>query len=194
MHLNTNSRRLSAVARCGALVGALAVLAAPARADSVSPLAPLVDAAVQRLQLAEPVAAYKWHTHGAIEDPIRVQQELAKLGDEAVAEHLDRSYVTRIFGDQISATEGIEYSRFADWKLNPGNAPAESPDLSASRSVIDSLNRTMLTQVLANWDLLHSPACAGQLDAARSGVIQGRQLDSLYQQGLSTATHSYCQQ
>jgi chorismate mutase len=51
----------------------------------------------------------------------------------------------------------------------------------------------MLTQIVANWDLLHSPACAAQVDAARSGVTWARQLDSLYQQALSLATTSYCQ-
>ena len=98
-----------------------------------------------------------------------------------------------MFDDQINATEAIEYSRFADWKLNPSNVPAGSPDLSASRSAIDALNQTMVTQIVANWDLLHSPACALQLDAARSGVVSARQLDSLYQQALSLATGSYCQ-
>ncbi|WP_419538244.1 chorismate mutase [Mycobacterium colombiense] len=175
-------------------MGGLAMLVAPVRADSASRLTPLLDAAAQRLQVAEPVAAYKWNQHGAIEDPARVQQELAELGDEADAEHVDRDYVTRIFGDQIGATEAIEYSRFADWKLNPASAPADSPDLSASRSAIDAFNRTMLTQISANWNLLHSPECAAQRDAARSGVIRARQLDGLYQKALSSATQSYCQQ
>ncbi|HEX5254659.1 MAG TPA: chorismate mutase [Mycobacterium sp.] len=176
------------------MVGGLAMLVAPARADSTSPLTALVDAAAQRLQVAEPVAAYKWNKHGAVEDPARVQQELARLGDEAVAEQIDRDYITRVFGDQINATEAIEYSRFANWKLNPASAPADSPGLSASRSAIDSLSQTMLTQILANWDLLHAPDCAAQLDAARSSVVLGRQLDDLYRQALSSATQSYCQQ
>jgi chorismate mutase len=171
----------------------VAVLAPQARADSTGPLTELVGAAAQRLQVAEPVAAAKWSTHGAIEDPGRVAQELAKVGAEAAAQHIDPNYVTRVFDDQINATEAIEYSRFADWKLNPSNVPAGSPDLSASRSAIDALNQTMLTQIVANWDLLHSPACALQLDAARSGVVSARQLDSLYQQALSSATGSYCQ-
>ena len=96
------------------------MLVAPARAGTASPLTALVDAAAQRLQVAEPVAAYKWNKHGAIEDPARVQQELAKLGDEAVAEQIDRDYVTRVFGDQINATEAIEYSRFADLEAESG--------------------------------------------------------------------------
>ena len=191
---NRPSRRAALLA---SLVGGPAVLVAAlapqARADSTGPLTELVGAAAQRLQVAEPVAAAKWSTHGAIEDPGRVAQELAKVGAEATAQHIDPNYITRVFGDQINATEAIEYSRFADWKLNPSNVPAGSPDLSASRSAIDALNQTMLTQIVANWDLLHSPACALQLDAARRGVVSARQLDSLYQQALSLATGSYCQ-
>jgi chorismate mutase len=189
------ARRVVARAALSGMVGVL-VFAAPlarARADSTSPLTALVGAAAQRLQVAEPVAAFKWNTHGAIEDPGRVEQELAKLGAEATAAHVDPNYVTRVFGDQINATEAIEYSRFAGWKLNPADAPATAPDLSASRSTIDGLNQTMLTQIAADWDELHSPACAPDLDAARSDVIRARQLDGLYQQALSLATQSYCQ-
>jgi chorismate mutase len=192
---STNSRRCrrrAVLAASLGVVGGLAVIAAQARADSLSPPAELVDAAAQRLHLAEPVAAFKWTAHGAIEDPGRVQQELAKLGAGATAKHIDPDYVARVFGDQINATEAIEYSRFADWKLNPVSAPAASPDLSASRSTIDALNQTMLAQIALNWDLLHSPACALQLDVARGEVIMARQLDSLYQEALSLATNSYC--
>lgn len=188
----TRPRRLAAAALCGVVFGGLAPPAA--RGDDAAPLTALVDAAAQRLQIAEAVAAYKWNSHGAVEDPARVGQELARLGDQAVGQHLDRDYVTRLFGDQIRATEAIEYSRFADWKLNPADAPPGAPDLAASRSAIDALNQTMLTAVRTDWDLLHSPTCIPQLDAARTGVIAARRLDDLYQRALGSATRSYCQQ
>ncbi|OBH57011.1 chorismate mutase [Mycobacterium sp. E2479] len=181
------------VMRSCVVAASLAMLVTPARADPTSPLTALVDAAAQRLQVAEAVAAYKWNKHGAVEDPARVQQELAKLGADAVVERVDRDYVTRVFDDQISATEAVEYSRFANWKLHPASAPADSPELSASRSAIDTLNQTMLTQISAGWELLHSPDCAAQLDAARDGVGRARQFDDLYRQALSSATRSYCQ-
>ncbi|SPM36630.1 chorismate mutase [Mycobacterium rhizamassiliense] len=193
LRLTANVRRssaLRAVCACGLLVAALA--ATQARADSAAPLAGLVDAAAQRLQVAEPVAAVKWHTHGLIEDPDRVQQVLADMRADAAERHLDADYVARVFGDQIDATEAIEYRRFADWKLTPSSAPADSPDLAASRSAIDGFNQTMLTQLAANWDVLHSPQCPAQLDTARSGVARARHLDGLYQQALTTATKSYC--
>lgn len=188
-------RRSTLSARCGAVVGVLAVLvASPTAADDAGALTALVDAAARRLQIAEPVAAFKWHTHGPIEDPDRVQQELARLATQASARQVDPDYVTRVFGDQISATEGIEYSRFADWKLDPAGSPAQPADLAASRSAIDDLNQTMLDQMVDHWDLLHSPACPAQLDIARGGVIRARRLDALYQRALALATESYCHQ
>jgi chorismate mutase len=57
----------------------------------------------------------------------------------------------------------------------------------------DGLNETMLTQIVVNWELLHSPACASELDTARGDVIRARQLDNLYRKALSLATQSYCQ-
>lgn len=176
----------------GCLVAAT-LLPTQARADPSGALTALVDAAAQRLQVAEPVAAFKWNTHGAVEDPGRVRQELADARAEADAARIDADYVTRVFGDQINATEAIEYSRFAGWKLKPADAPSAPPDLSASRSTIDGLNHTMLAQIAAQWSLLHSPACAPELDGARSDVIGARQLDDLYRQALSLATQSYCQ-
>ena len=180
--------------RAALLALASAVLAPHAHADSASPLTGLVDAAAQRLQVAETVAAVKWNTHGAIEAPDRVRAQLDELSAAARAtRRIDPGYVTRVFGDQIAATEAIEYSRFADWKLNPADAPASPPDLTASRSAIDSLNVAMLGQIEADWDVMHSPACPAQLDAARDEVVVARRLDGLYQRALATATRSYCQ-
>ncbi|MBW0016963.1 MAG: chorismate mutase [Mycobacterium sp.] len=188
MRLTTTSS--SAVAVFGLLLTVLT--APPVGADISGPLNALVDAAAQRLQVAESVAAAKWTSHGDIEDLVRVRQELTKLRAQATAEHIDPDYVARVFGDQIQATEAIEYSRFSDWKLDPASAPAAPPDLSASRSVIDGLNQTMVTQIAMNWELLHSPACDTQLDDARAGVARARQLEDLYQRALLAATQSYC--
>jgi len=176
---------------CAVLFAALVARPIPAHADAGT-LTELVDVAAQRLQTAEPVAAFKWTTHGAIEDPARVRQELDTLGAAATAQHIDSGYVTRVFGDQIDATTAIEYSRFADWTLDASSAPAAPANLSASRSAIDGLNQTMLSQIARNWDLLHSPDCTAALDAASADVTRGRQLDALYQRALARATQSLC--
>ena len=83
---------------------------AQARGDDANPLVELVDAATQRLQTAEPVAATKWINGGSIEDPPRVEQVLAAVSADATGKGVDPDFVRRMFTDQIHATEAIEYS------------------------------------------------------------------------------------
>jgi chorismate mutase len=185
--------RRSALGLCA--VTALAVMPTTAHAlgDDANPLLELVEAATQRLQTAEPVAASKWKTGGSIEDPQRVEQVLGAVSADATGKDVDADYVRRIFTDQIDATEAIEYTRFAQWKLDPGAAPGVAPDLAASRAVIDRLNADMVEQVAMRWSVLHSPGCANALEDAKTAVANARGLDPLYQQALSFSTHSYCQ-
>jgi chorismate mutase len=189
--MKTTRKRIGAV---GVLAGSLLMLTgAHGRADTSSPLTPLVDATAQRLQLAEAVAAFKWSTQAAVEDPNREQQELVGLRGDAETQHLDPDYVARVFSDQFNAMDAIEYSRFADWKLNPAHVPAAPADLSASRAAIDGLNNKILSQIAVNLSLLASPACARQLQGASSETIRARRLDDLSQLALSRATASFCQ-
>jgi chorismate mutase len=167
---------------------------APALGDDASPLFELVEAATQRLQTAEPVAASKWNTGGSIEDPQRVEQVLAAVSADATGKDVDADYVRRIFTDQIDATEAIEYTRFAQWKLDPGSAPGVAPDLSASRAIIDGLNAEMVEQVAMHWSVLRSPDCAGTLEDAKTAVANSHTLDPLYRHALAFSTHSYCGQ
>lgn len=173
---------------------ALAVMptTAPALGDDANPLLELVDAATQRLQTAESVAASKWKSGGSIEDPQRVEQVLGAVSADATGKDVDAVYVRRIFTDQIDATEAIEYTRFAQWKLEPESAPAVAPDLSASRAIIDRLNAEMVEQIAVHWSVLHSPGCTDALEDANSAVANSRTLDPLYQQALAFSTHSYC--
>jgi chorismate mutase len=179
-----------------AVLQAVTVLqtAAPpqARADT-GPLIALVDSLAERLEIAEPVAAFKWDTRGDIEVPGRVEQELAALRDDAASARIDPDYVIDVFTDQINATEAIEYTRFAQWKLDPAaKLPSDPPDLAASRAAIDTLNHKILSQIALNWSLLHSPTCAGELADANAVTVQLRHFENLYQRALMTATRSYC--
>jgi chorismate mutase len=188
--------RYECIRRCAlGLCAAVAVAitpTAPARADDANPLYELVDAAAQRLQTAEPVAASKWLTGGSIEDPQRVEQVLAAVSADATSRGVDGGYVRRIFTDQIDATEAIEYTRFAQWKLDPGSAPGVAPDLAASRATIDRLNTQMVEQVALQALVLRAPNCTGTLNDAKAAVTSARTLDSFYQQALSFSTRSYC--
>jgi chorismate mutase len=186
--------RRSALGLCALTALAVMPTTAPALGDDANPLLELVDAATQRLQTAEPVAASKWKTGGSIEDPPRVEQVLGAVSADATGKDVDADYVRRIFTDQIDATEAIEYTRFAQWKLDPGSAPGVAPDLSASRAIIDRLNAEMVEQIAVHWSVLHSPDCTGTLEDAKTAIANSRTLDPLYQQALAFSTHSYCGQ
>ncbi len=182
-------------------VGIVAVDAAPAllatptlsHADPPTPLFALVDAAAQRLQTADAVAASKWITEGSIEDKAREQQVIDAVTTAAGESGVDPAYVERAFHDQIDATVAVEYGRFSDWKLDPASAPTAAPDLSDSRATIDALNRTMVSEIAGQWNSLHSPRCLLDLEAARGTVAAARSLDDVYQRALAFATRSYCQ-
>ncbi len=97
-----------------------------------------------------------------------------------------------VFTDQIDATEGIEFTRFGQWKFDPSTAPTTAPDLSESRSAIDGFNKTMVDEIALQWNSLHGPTCSTDLAAATDAVGADRGLDPLYRQALSSATRSYC--
>lgn len=175
-----------------ALAFPLQVPRALADTPETEPLSDLVDAAAQRLQTADPVAAVKWLSGGSINDPVRVQQVLTAVSADAETAGVPADYVTTVFTNQIDATEAIQYSRFSWWKLDPAAAPSSAPDLSASRAQIDELNRRMVREIAEQWSVLRSPDCRDRVEAAKSAVGAGRQLDSLYRQALDAATRSYC--
>jgi chorismate mutase len=188
---------LDRIRHCATGLGAVVALAvmpvtAEAHGDDGNPLLALVDAASQRLQTAEPVAATKWINAGAIEDPLRVEQVLRAVSADATRKGVEPAYVRRIFTDQVHATEALEYSRFAQWKLDPPAAPTVAPDLASSRATIDRLNTEMVDQVALQWTVLHSPDCIRVLDDAKAAVAAARILDPLYRQALDFSTHSYC--
>ncbi len=139
----------------------VAVCLAPTTAHAApSALDALVSAAAQRLQTADPVAAVKWITHGDIEDPARVQQVLSSVAATAHTRGIDADYVTLIFGDQVHATEAVESAAGSpEMETRSGRGADRVPDLSSSRSRIDTLNTTIVDELAAAVDLLHSPAC-----------------------------------
>lgn len=174
------------------LVGQLA-LSANAAAQPVIPFYRLVDTAAQRLATADPVAASKWISGGPITDTVRAGQVLDSVAADATAHGIEPGYVRAVFTDQIAATEGIEYTRFGQWKFDPATAPTTAPDLSESRAQIDGFNKTLVEEIALHWNSLHSAGCGQDLSDATAAVANDRHLDPLYQQALSAATRSYCE-
>ena len=186
------SRNRTALPVAGSLLVGQFVLAATANAEPANPLYRLVDNAAQRLETADPVAAFKWINGGDITDPQRVNQVMDAVGSDATAHGIDTQYVATVFTDQITATEAIEFTRFAQWKFDTSTAPTTAPALSDSRAAIDGFNKTMVDEIALQWNSLHGPTCSTDLRGASDAVATDRQLDGLYRQALSSATRSYC--
>jgi chorismate mutase len=187
------SRNRSAVLlMAGSLLVAPLGLPAAAHAEPAGVLYRLVDTAAQRLATADPVAASKWINGGPITDVQRADQVLDATGADASAHGVDPTYVRTVFTDQIGATEGIEYTRFGEWKFDPSTAPTTAPDLAESRTAIDGFNKTMVDEIALQWNSLHGPTCSAELRDATDAVATDRRLDPLYRQALSSATRSYC--
>jgi chorismate mutase len=186
-------RALAMVAAVGVALCLVPMVDQPvAQADGSGPLAKLVDDAAQRLQTADPVAASKYLTGGDVDDPVREEQVLDSVTAAARNKHVDSHYVDDAFRDQIDATDSLEHSRFAEWKIDPMNAPKAAPDLSTSRDAINGLNRAMVDDFAEQWNALHSSTCVADLDDAKAAAIAQRHLDQLYQQALDYALHRYC--
>lgn len=171
---------------------AFATVVPAAGADVLSPLLPLVDAAAQRLQTADPVAASKYLTGGAISDPPREQQVLDGVAAAAQQQGTDPGYVREVFRDQIDASVSLQHSLFAYWKIDPAAAPVTAPDLADTRAKIDTLNQTMVAEIGHRWQELHNPSCPAELAAAVDEAARNRGLDPVFRRALEYATHDYC--
>ncbi|WP_084523478.1 chorismate mutase [Nocardia inohanensis] len=168
------------------------VVAGTAAADPQPPLFELVQAAAQRLLIADDAAAAKWGTEIPINDPPRERQVLDAVTAMATDRGVDPGYVHRVFRDQIDATEAIEYLRFAQWKLDPAQAPAARPDLAAARGRIDTLNRRMVEAIARDGAELRAADCAMKVAAAVTVAVPTLRLSPDYALALTRATRSYC--
>jgi chorismate mutase len=168
------------------------VLPPLASADAISPLIKLVDDVAQRLKTADPVAAAKYHSGGAVDDPTREREVIDQVVATAVSRHVDEDFVRRVFRDQIDATDSLEHTRFAQWKIDPRSAPGDAPDLSASRNVINALNTAIVDDIAEQWSTLHTASCRADLDRTVAAVAAQQHLDQVYLPALGYATHQYC--
>jgi chorismate mutase len=166
--------------------------AAVAAADGQSPLVPLVIHAAQRLQTADPVAASKFHTGGAVDDPAREAAVIEAVTSAATARRIDADFVQRVFRDQIDATDSLEHTRFAQWKIDPAAVPENAPDLSGLRDEIDRLNAAMVEDIASAGDVFRAASCPSDLAKAESAAVAARHLDELYGRALHFAVHEYC--
>ncbi|MES2038391.1 MAG: gamma subclass chorismate mutase AroQ [Pseudomonadota bacterium] len=133
----------------------------------------------QRLNLAQDVAMYKWNAKAAIDDPVREQQILDALTQQALQYGLAPKQVQDFFSTQIVAGKMIQTALFAGW-MSKAQPPFDNPpDLkTAIRPALDKLTPELLTALAEAQPALQAKGSpqAVKLAAAdadvRAGVLQ----------------------
>ncbi|MFZ6873808.1 gamma subclass chorismate mutase AroQ [Undibacterium sp. Di27W] len=99
----------------------------------------------QRLDLAQDVAMYKWNTKAAIDDPVREQQILDALAQQAPQYGLDPKLAQDFFSAQIIAGKMIQTALFKEWTSKSQAPFSNPPDLKTHiRPALDKLTGELL--------------------------------------------------
>ncbi|WP_434446418.1 gamma subclass chorismate mutase AroQ [Lentzea sp. E54] len=160
----------------------------------VGPLGELTGLAVQRVQVADLVAAAKFGTTQPIDDPAREQQVLDTVRAKAVQLGLDPENAARFFRAQIEANKLVQRGLHERWAEHPEEVPQHRPDLGTEvRPVLDRLTTGILAE-LKDTERFRRPTLTCEVHATvaeRSAVLVHR-LDRLHEDALAEAMRTVC--
>ncbi|MCR8895706.1 chorismate mutase [Gordonia sp. GONU] len=178
------------------LIAAAMMLVAPpfstAAPSAQHALTGLTDAIAGRLALADTVAATKWASGAAIDDPAREQVVLETVSQLALDRDLDPAYVRTVFRDQIEASKTVQRGLFAQWRLPGQTAPAATPDLGAVRTAINELNVAIVDQLATSRGIVTTLRCPPELVASTTHTAADLGFDPLHVAALVQAGASVC--
>lgn len=184
---------LSAVATALTMGCSTAQADPTAERDPGAAIGALADLSALRIQIADLVAAAKWGTDQAIDDPVRERALLTDVRQRSVTLGLDPSVTTALFRDQIEANKVVQRGLHARWTAYPNEVPARRPDLAKEvRPQLDRITGELLAQLAAAQSIRTDGACYPHLAIDFAGVAAARQLDLLHMRGLADAVASVC--
>ncbi|RLV10332.1 chorismate mutase AroQ, gamma subclass [Streptomyces griseocarneus] len=152
----------------------------------------LARLAAERVLTADQVAAAKWVSGRAVEDPARERKVLAELDARSRELGIDRATTQRIFEAQIEASKLVQHHLHGQWRDNPQEAPATAPDLGRVRDRINGIDAEILAAVREVQALLADPGHRSARDEACATVTEDMQLDVPHRQGLHRALQGLC--
>jgi chorismate mutase len=161
---------------------------------SVGPLGELTDLAVERVRVADLVAAAKFGTSQPIDDPVREKQVLDTVRTKAAELGLDPENAATFFRAQIEANKFVQRGLYARWTEHPEEVPTRRPDLGTEvRPILDRLTTEILAE-LKDTERLRRPTLQCEIHATiaeRSAVFVHR-LDRLHENALAEAMRPVC--
>lgn len=199
MHLTLAAHTLRRVRIRRLLVGLIAaatLLVAPPLAGAAPVASPtltgLTEAIAGRLALADTVAATKWASGAAIDDPAREQVVLDTVSQLATDRGLDPAYVRGVFRNQIEASKTVQRGLFAQWRLPGQTAPPATSDLGPVRTAINEFTVAIVDQLAAAGELVTSFRCPPELITATGRTAADFGFDPLHTGALIQAGSSVC--
>ncbi|WP_394428813.1 chorismate mutase [Streptomyces sp. SGAir0957] len=167
--------------------------AATTTAGAAGSLGPLAGLVIERLLVSDDVAASKYGTDSPIEDPVREEQVLAQVRQEAAEAGVDPDAATDFFRDQITASKVVQRGLYDRWAAHPDEAPTTRPDLARIRERLDRLTTALLHELKETERVREQPvACTVRLALAGATGAAREHLDGLHRRALRTATESVC--
>ncbi|WP_341868261.1 chorismate mutase, partial [Streptomyces africanus] len=161
--------------------------------DAAPGLSPVTELLVQRLLLADKVAAAKYGTDTPIDDPEREARILDDVRARAAGLGLDADAVAAVFRDQIEANKLVQRGLYARWDAHPAERPTERPDLATEvRPALDRITTQLLAALDATERARALPSCGPRLAAAAGWSAYIHRLDALHMKGLGRALPSVC--
>ncbi|TDD21164.1 gamma subclass chorismate mutase AroQ [Nonomuraea diastatica] len=174
---------------------ALSHEANPVRHTSLgSGLSGLVELVVERLLLADAVAAAKFGGTSPVADPERERALLGKVATLSARTGLPAETGVRFFRAQIEASKVVQRGLHARWRAHPELRPRERPDLASEvRPRLDRLTPRLLRQLKEAEPGRSGPGrCQARLTAARLAAQTRARLDKLHRDALRSALTPVC--
>lgn len=162
-------------------------------ADSARGLAPFLEPAAARLELADKVAAAKWGTDSPIDDPARERVVLDDAAARARTLGVDPDEARAVFRDQIEAGKIVQRGLHARWRAHPDERPTRRPDLDKEvRPRLDELTGTLLGALRDTRSVRSHAACPVHLAYGTARTVGAAHLDALHAGALLRAEPALC--
>ena len=160
-----------------------------------NPLDNLLELAVQRIIVAQDVAAVKYVSHRPIDDPVREREILQTVASALSANGHYQQAGLQFFRDQIEASKVIQRGLHHRWHAHPEEVPPVCCSLDAEvRPKLDQITKQIVRQFeyAAAMPRMRRGDVAALVDKRLSTAMPARQLPRLHWHVAVFAMRSLC--
>jgi chorismate mutase len=189
---NLRSRLLAASVAATLLTAAWTTPAAAA--GETTALTNVIALVAQRLELATPVAQYKWLNKKPITDAPREKQVLDTVARNASERGVEPKFARAFFADQIEASKIVQRQLFDQWHASKPPSETTAPDLATDvRPRLDALDAKLMDALARVSPVRSQPDCPSQLAESLANWKQLTKFDSSEADAMMQALSHVCE-